>query len=253
MMAKIRNIASTQHVATSLDELKISYDQLYGEEWLGEHRNDVQVKLMVDLVKAGPGLFLDVACGLGFAIQVAEERGAKGVGLDLSYVALKKSKLPNPDLRIVQGNGEDLPWPNDTFDYVICTGSLEHFIHPELGMQEISRVLKNTGRTAILLPNSHNLLAIYNVYKTGGILPERQDFERFATRLEWQSLLESNGLNVESVHKFNVGFARVFKKGRELFWYPYNILYRTLGDWWIPLNMSYNLVFVCRKQQLAQQ
>lgn len=252
-MPKIRNYASVQRVATTVEELKKSYDQLYSEDWLGKHRNNTQIQMMVDLVKTGPGLFLDVACGLGFAVEEAESRGAKGVGLDLSIMALKRSKEIKNDLKVIQGNGEELPWPDKTFDYVICTGSLEHFLNPELGVSEISRVLKNTGRTAILLPNSHNLLAIYNVYKTGGILPEQQDFERFATRLEWQTMLESNGLQVESVHKFNVGFARVFKKGREGFWYIYNSIYRLFGERWIPLNLSYNLIFVCRKDENLSQ
>jgi ubiquinone/menaquinone biosynthesis C-methylase UbiE len=246
-MSKIRNYASVQRVAANIEELKKSYDQLYTEDWLGKHRNDTQIQMMVDLVKAGPGLFLDVACGLGFAMEEAEARGAKAVGLDISFMALKKSEEVKPGLKVVQGNGEQLPWADETFDYVICTGSLEHFLNPELGVREISRVLKSTGRSAILLPNSHNLLAIYNVYKTGGILPEQQDFERFATRLEWQTMLESNGLQVESVHKFNVGFARAFKKGREGFWYIYNSIYRVFGERWIPLNLSYNLVFICRK------
>jgi len=247
-MAKEHTTASTQKVASNLDELKTSYDQLYGEGWLGRHRNNHQVNLMVDLVQAGPGLFLDVACGLGFAMEEAGKRGATCYGLDLSYVPLQRGKEAVKDLRMIQGDGEFLPWADDSFDYVICTGSLEHFLHPELGMREIARVLKPGGRAAILLPNSHNLLAIYNVARTGGILPEQQDFERFATRLEWQTLLENNGLKVNSVHKFNDGFARIFRKGRELFWYPYNVLYRLMGDWWIPLNLSYNLVFVCGKQ-----
>lgn len=252
-MAKVRTVASTQKVAANLDELKNSYDHLYGEEWLGKHRNDTQVKLMVDLVQAGPGLFLDVACGLGFAIEEAEKRGSKGIGLDLSYVPLQRGKEMVESMRFIQGDGEYLPWMDSCFDYVICTGSLEHFLHPETGMQEISRVLKPGGRAAILLPNSHNLLAIYNVYRTGGILPEQQDYERFATRLEWQTMLEANSLKVDRVHKFNVGFARVFRKGRELFWYPYNALYRLMGDWWIPLNLSYNLVFVCSKNQVQTE
>ena len=82
-----------------------------------------------------------------------------------------------------------------------------------------------------------------------GILPEQQDYERFGTRVEWESFLNRNGLEVKSVHKFNVGFARVFRKGRGIFWFIYNVLYRLLGDFWIPLNLSYNLIFVCDKKK----
>lgn len=242
----MRNRASEQKVASSVMELKASYDRLY-REWLGHHRNIGQAKLMLDLLNPQAGLLLDVACGLGYMLDMAEERGVIAIGLDISWTALTKSKAENSSRRLVLGNGEHLPWPDSTFDYVTCLGSLEHFIHPEIGMREIARVLKPSGKAAISLPNSHHLLAIYNVYKTGGILPELQDFERFATRVEWEAMLERNGLRVLSTHKYNVGFARVFKKGRELFWYFYNLLFHLFGDIWIPLNLSFSLIFVCAK------
>lgn len=242
----MRNLASEQKVASSVIELKSSYDRLY-QEWLGHHRNVGQAKLMLDLLQPQSGLLLDVACGLGYMLDMAEERGVFAVGLDISWVALTKSRAERDSRHLVLGNGERLPWPDNVFDYVTCLGSLEHFMHPEIGMREIARVLKPSGKAVISLPNSHHLLAIYNVYKTGGILPELQDFERFATRVEWEAMLEQNGLRVLSTHKYNVGFARVFKKGRELFWYLYNLLFRLFGDIWIPMNLSFSLIFVCAK------
>jgi ubiquinone/menaquinone biosynthesis C-methylase UbiE len=245
---QLKNVSSIQNVARSTSELQNSYNRLY-KQWMGEHRNLIQTKLLVDLAGVKSGYLLDVACGLGYLLDIAEQQGATTFGLDISCVALHKAKAKKPALKVMEGNGEFLPFADDTFDYVTCLGSLEHFIHPDFGAQEIARVLKLSGTAAIMLPNSHNLLAIYNVYKTGGILPELQDFERFGTRVEWQAFLERNGLQVDSVHKFNTGFSRYFKKGRELFWYFYNILYRILGDVWIPLNLSFNLAFVCKKRQ----
>jgi ubiquinone/menaquinone biosynthesis C-methylase UbiE len=242
----LKNISTKQEVASSVSELQASYNTLY-QEWLGQHRNTGQAKQMLDLMNAQSGMVLDVACGLGYLLDMAEARGATAFGLDISRVALEKSRTEAPHRRVVEGNGEHLPWPDETFDYVTCLGSLEHFIHPELGASEIARVLKPSGKAAIMLPNSHHVQAIYNVYKTGGILPELQDFERFATRVEWQAFLEEAGLRVESIHKYNVGFSRFFKKGREGFWYLYNILFRLFGDLWIPTNLSFALTFICTK------
>jgi ubiquinone/menaquinone biosynthesis C-methylase UbiE len=202
---------------------------------------------MLECMQMKSGKFLDVACGLGYVLDIAAEHGIAPYGIDISRVALEKCKVENPMRNIVEGNGEQLPWPDESFDYISCVGSLEHFINPDLGVQEIARVLKASGKAAISLPNSHHIQAIYNVYKTGGILPELQDYERFGTRIEWQDFLERNGLTVQSVKKFNFGFSRKFKKGRELFWYFYNILFRLFGDRWIPLNMSFALIFICTK------
>jgi SAM-dependent methyltransferase len=240
-------VSSVQKKPDSIDDLRKSYDELYDHGWLGEHHNNEQQKLLLDSADVGPGLHLDVACGMGYSLDFAIERGAYSVGIELSSTAIKRGKRENHRRLMVQGNGELLPWENDIFDYVTCLGSLEHFVNPSKGASEISRVLKPEGTAAILLPNSHNLLAIYNVYKTGGILPEQQEYERFATRVEWENLLNNSGLKVVDVKKFNVGFARVFKKGRGLFWYLYNAIYRVFGDFWIPVNLSYNLIFVCKK------
>ncbi len=203
-------------MAASVQDLQVSYNRLY-QEWLGSHRNNAQPLQLVNLLNVQTGKLLDVACGMGFLLDFASQRGAAAFGLDISRVALEKAHLEDPGRRVIEGNGEFLPWPDATFDYVTCLGSLEHFIHPDRGAREISRVMKPTGKAAILLPNSHHLQAIYNVYKTGSVLPELQDFERFGTRVEWQALLEENGLKVKSVHKFNTGFSRYFKRGGKVF------------------------------------
>ena len=237
---------TTQDVAPSVDDLRASYNRLY-TQWLGEHRDFRQAKKALEWLGVKQGRFLDIACGLGFSLDLAELKGAEAFGLDISSTALKKSKTEKPERRLVLGNGENLPWPDNYFEYIICLGSLEHFIRPDLGVQEIARVLKPSGKAAVILPNSHHLQAIYNVMKTGSILPELQDFERFATRIEWQAFLEKNHLKVIATHKYNTGFGRIFKKGREFFWYLYNILFRLFGDIWIPLNLSFALTYICVK------
>ena len=252
-MKNSNQTASVQKKPTSLDDLHKSYDDLYDSGWLGKHHNIEQQALLIESAGVKDGLHLDVACGMGYSLDIATQRGAHSIGLELSNVAIHKGLEENPQRVIVQGDGEHLPWPENTFDYITCLGSLEHFINPDAGAAEIGRVLKPGGTAAILLPNSHNLLAIYNVYKTGGILPEQQEYERFATRIEWEDFLNRNGLTVVEVRKYNVGFARAFRKGREVFWFFYNVFYRLFKDFWIPVNLSYNLIFVCKKRTPQNQ
>ena len=242
----VTTLHTKQAVASSEAELKTSYDRLY-QEWMGQHRNIGVAQQMLDLMDVKSGKLLDVACGLGYLLDFAKQRGAKAFGIDLVHLPLLKAYQENPERILIECNGELLPYADETFDYITCLGSLEHFINPDLGAHEIARTLKRDGKAAINLPNSHHIQAIYNVYKTGGILPDLQDFERFGTRIEWQDFLEKNGLKVLSVHKFNVGFSRKFKKGREVFWYLFNILYRLFGDRWIPTNLSFSLTYICSK------
>lgn len=227
--------------------LQASYDRLF-EGWMGQHHNVEQGRLMLDLLDVVPGRILaDVACGMGDLLRQAAARGLIPYGLDISGVAIAGARSLVPTARLLVGDGEQLPWPDACFDYVTSLGSLEHYVDPAAGAQELARVLKPDGQAAILVPNSHHLKSIYNVWRFGEVLSDRQEFERFATRREWQGLLEQNGLEVRSVHKHNYGMPRVLRQGREWFWFGYNAFFHLFGSL-IPLNLSDAFIFICRRR-----
>ncbi|MEX1018676.1 MAG: class I SAM-dependent methyltransferase, partial [Litorilinea sp.] len=204
-----------QNTPASLAELQRSYDALY-RGWMGEHENTDQAQRMLDLleVRAGQRL-LDVGCGTGALLHVAAARGLDVLGVDLSPVALTHARARYElDTRLLLGSGEDLPCADAGFDYVVNLGSLEHFLDPALAVQEMARVLKPGGKAALLVPNSHHLRALYNVWKYGDIISDLQEYERFATRGEWERLLAANGLPVISAHKYDTGMARIYRPGR---------------------------------------
>jgi len=49
---------------------------------------------------------------------------------------------------------ENLPFENQSYDYVLCTQVLEHVRRPEVVIQEISRILKNEGLLFLTVPQS---------------------------------------------------------------------------------------------------
>jgi len=49
---------------------------------------------------------------------------------------------------------ENLPFQNQSYDYVLCTQVLEHVRRPEVVIQEISRILKNDGLLFLTVPQS---------------------------------------------------------------------------------------------------
>ncbi|MBX3049995.1 MAG: methyltransferase domain-containing protein [Caldilineaceae bacterium] len=235
-----------QAVPTSLSDLQNSYDRLYGE-WMGQHINDDQAEKMLDYLHIRPGeSLLDMGCGTGHTVRAALDRGLDAVGVDISAVALGQAvEVYGLRNRVFLAAAEDLPWPDQTFDHISILGSLEHFLDPACSVREVARLLKPGGRAAILVPNSHHIRAIYNVFKYGEILSDLQDYERFATRREWERLFSQNGLRVETVHKYDTGMARIYRPGRELFWYAYNTLFRLFGNRWIPFNLTYTFIFIC--------
>lgn len=98
----------------------------------------------------GPGVAtLDVGCGIGFWMEVLTASGASVTGVDLSRTAAEltdhRLRLYGIDGRVVQGNAEDLPFSDRTFDHVNCQGVIHHAPDTEACVREFHRVLKDDG------------------------------------------------------------------------------------------------------------
>jgi SAM-dependent methyltransferase len=123
------------------------------------------VLLTVDLerLEVGPGQrVLDAGCGEGRHCFGCLERGADVVGLDLDFASLRDaSKRLRERAReldsigeMVQGNTFHLPFPDDSFDRIICSEVMEH-VHDYRGAaRELARVTKPGGRVAITIPTA---------------------------------------------------------------------------------------------------
>ncbi|THB78639.1 MAG: class I SAM-dependent methyltransferase, partial [Desulfobacteraceae bacterium] len=188
------------------EDLKQSYNNLYSG-WMKDVDTSQQAEYMLKLLSPHPGAsLLDAACGTGKLVTLALRFGLDPVGIDISEkaIGLAKDRYPDQHDRFICGDAESLPWEDSSFDYITNLGILEHYMNPEAGCREMARVLKKDGKAVILLPNSHDLETIYKVYKTGEGPDDWQDFERFATRNEWVSLLENNGMKVIDTKKYDL-------------------------------------------------
>jgi SAM-dependent methyltransferase len=97
-------------------------------------------------VDAGDRL-LDVACGSGFAIELARLRGASCSGIDASarLVAVARDRNPECDIRI--GDMHALPWDPASFDVITSFRGIWGTT-PQV-VDEIHRVLRPGGRAGI--------------------------------------------------------------------------------------------------------
>jgi ubiquinone/menaquinone biosynthesis C-methylase UbiE len=193
------------------------------------------------------GQLLDVACGEGHLVKWAQQAGVRGAGIDLSGVAVRQALQVAPDSLVSLADGERLPFPDASFDYITNMGSLEHFVDPLRGIREMARVLRDDGRAAVYLPNSHYLVdIIWHVWRTGYSVSHRQLIERFATAHEWRDLLEEGGLKVRDIHAYNY---RLPRSGADWEWYRrhprkwLNLLVAPL----IPFHLSYSFLFIASK------
>ncbi|HJO23311.1 MAG: methyltransferase domain-containing protein [Myxococcota bacterium] len=109
--------------------------------------------------RPGPGRrILDVAAGLGQdAAQLASD-GASCIGLEPSQRMSQLARLANAPGHglgptFVRGWGDALPFASDSFDAVLCKGSLDHFDRPRAALAEMARVARPEGRVVVAIAN----------------------------------------------------------------------------------------------------
>lgn len=171
-------------------------------------------------VKMGQSI-LDVACGLGRLLEVAEDKGLAPTGIDISKVAIEYCRQKLPSISSIIRNAEELPFEGLSFDYVSCLGSLERMLDRDKVLQEIKRVLKNEGTICLLVRNSNSWKWKF-IKKPLGLV-NKQGHQDAMSLEEWIALLERNGLKVTNIYcdqwplmKFKYlstfGFWRKFEK-----------------------------------------
>jgi SAM-dependent methyltransferase len=92
----------------------------------------------------------DIGCGAGMAALHAHRRGATVSGLDAAenLLAIARSRVPSADFR--QGDLEDLPFPDQTFDLVTGFNAFQYAANPVAALQEARRIAKPDGRIVIM-------------------------------------------------------------------------------------------------------
>jgi SAM-dependent methyltransferase len=112
-----------------------------------------------------PGhLLLDMGAGAGRHAFESFRRGAKVIALDYDVAELKDvaglfaamhaaGEAPEgAAAATVNGDGTQLPFPDDAFDRIVCSEVLEHIPDLDAAVRELHRVLKPGGTVAATVP-----------------------------------------------------------------------------------------------------
>jgi len=113
------------------------------ENYRGDHL------LVAEMVERGSKV-LDVGCGEGDLLQLLETRGIDGRGIELSREGV--NRCVGKGLAVVQGDADTdlVNYPNDAFDYVILSQTLQATRQPRVVLENLLRI----GRRAIVsFPN----------------------------------------------------------------------------------------------------
>ena len=128
---------------------------------------------LLQLANPQPGArTLDLCCGTGDIALALARRGADVTGLDFSEPMLEvarrknpKSKIQNP--KFLQGDAQQIPFSDASFDIVTVGYGLRNLASVETGLREMQRVAKPGGRLLVLdfgKPDNRWWRAIYFGY-----------------------------------------------------------------------------------------
>jgi ArsR family transcriptional regulator len=176
------------------DELAGKFGRQYvpGRSWKGVA--EALLKLMPPMVIA------DLGAGEGTISQLLAQRAKKVIAIDNSEKMVefgseiaRKHGIANLEYRL--GDLEDVPIRSGTVDLAFLSQALHHARHPERAAAEALRILKPSGRVAVLDLNRHHFEQARDLYA---------DLWLGFTELEMERCLKTAGFrNVETavVHR----------------------------------------------------
>jgi demethylmenaquinone methyltransferase/2-methoxy-6-polyprenyl-1,4-benzoquinol methylase len=127
----------------------------------------------VKAIGAGPAdRVLDIAAGTGTSSVAIAARGAEVVALDFSHGMVEVGRERHPEIEFVEGDAEQLPFDDATFDAVTISFGLRNVNRPKQALAEMHRVLKPGGRLVICefsTPPFAPLRAAYRAYLRYGM------------------------------------------------------------------------------------
>lgn len=166
------------------------------------------------------GRVLEVAPGPGyFSIELAR-RGAYAItGLDISktMVAIARAKAAEAGVEadFQQGSASNLPFPRDSFDFLLCRAAFKNFAKPVEALREMCRVLKPGGRGVIIDLRRDASPGRISRYVDGMKLSA---FQRMVTKFTFRTMLLKSAYTKEQFQQMlaQAAFSRIDIREEEI-------------------------------------
>jgi demethylmenaquinone methyltransferase/2-methoxy-6-polyprenyl-1,4-benzoquinol methylase len=172
----------TKHVRSMFDAIAPRYDLVNRLMTFGLDQAWRRDTIAALALPAGSRL-LDLACGTGDLTILAQRKGYRVVGADLSAGMLAANRSGSP---LVHADCSQLPFPDGSFDGLVCGYALRNFTDLDQAFAETARILRPGGRLAVLevdAPASPVLKAGYHLWfdkvvpKLGGLLSDKDAYQ----------------------------------------------------------------------------
>lgn len=135
-----------------------SYDvREFKELARGRYANYVKALSAIESM-VGVGRLLDVGCGSGAFLNLAQQRGWEVSGVELSPELSQVSRRA-VRTEVMTASFESVELPAATYDVITMWDIIEHVVDPVLCLKKVSRLLKPGGVALFCTPDEDSLLA----------------------------------------------------------------------------------------------
>jgi 2-polyprenyl-3-methyl-5-hydroxy-6-metoxy-1,4-benzoquinol methylase len=175
---------------------------------LVRHRGDDYGRLVhehkIGLLRKPLGRVLDVGCAEGAGADVLRAHGAShiaGIELDEGFAAEARKRY---DEVVCGAVPDDLAWPGESFDTVLCYDVLEHLYDPWETARKLASLLRPGGQLHLSVPNARSKELWLPLLTTGRFRYQPEGIMdvthiRFFGRGDAVEIVEATGLEVVSV------------------------------------------------------
>lgn len=206
-------------------------------EELDLHRYRVHPHLLsaIDLHKTQGMRVLEIGCGCGSEAERFARAGASYTGLDLTHAAValtqerfRQAQLPGS---FIQGDAENLPFDDASFDLVYSHGVLHHTPDTARAVRELYRVLAPGGRAVVMLYHRNSFNYRINI----GIL---RRLRAIALQSGWGLAVMQNLWGESKVQLLR--HAQLFRQDPCAYWEEKNMLNRNTDGPDNPLSQAFS-------------
>jgi ubiquinone/menaquinone biosynthesis C-methylase UbiE len=175
------------------------------------HKDGKDLVKMVEMAEiTGQEVLLDIATGGGHTANAFAPLVKKVTAVDLTLEMLSAAEhfIKNnghQNVEFIQGDAEQLPFMDESFDIVTCRIAPHHFPHVDSFIKEVHRVLKPTGQFILddnVVPENNEYDQFYNT------IEKIRDYSHFRAwkKSEWIQKIEECGLEIFEWHRFEKTF-----------------------------------------------
>ena len=127
-----------------------------------QRRLDMVLKAAEERIK---GRILENGCGVGMYVEHLAAFGGEVIGLEYDFE--RSLEAHQRSAHILSAAGENLPFPDNSFDLILSHEVLEHVLDDRQAAVEIARTLRPGGRAVIFVPNRGYPFETHGIYWRG--------------------------------------------------------------------------------------